>query len=197
MDNIHSDDTIRNNVVNGTTGGILNVSNDTICGSAMVNLNTTGRQGGIQWQRLVSGVFTDELNADSVSYSVVVDSTVSFRAVACGVNFSDTITVVALNIPSSPLTTNDTVMVTCGDSATAILTASTLLLGADFNWYSDSNSIVPIASGDTFLLGMYTTSQYYSDTLYVSVVDPINGCDSERSMATAIIQCTVGIDETA
>src|SRR5690606_31784684 len=93
-----ANDTLRRIIENQTSGGTLTASNDTLCGTGNVTLSTTGSYGEVQWQRLVAGTFNDESGADSTSYEVFVDSTVTFRAVACGIEYSDTIAVVVNTI---------------------------------------------------------------------------------------------------
>lgn len=190
-------DTLRRSVLNATSGGSLS-SNMQVCGSGNVILSTNGSMGDIQWQRLVGSFFADELNADSSSYEVFVDSTVSFRAVACGIAFSDTLTMVPQAVPSMPTIVNDTAIVFCGDSGTALLTASTSISGS-INWYEDTAATFVLSTGSSFNYGLSTSPQTitttYADTFYVSVVDGITLCESELAMAIGTVICTVGEEE--
>src|SRR5690606_25453695 len=117
-----------------------------VCGSGNVILSTSGSVGDIQWQRLVAGVYIDEAGADSTSYEVFVDSIVSFRAVACGMAYSDTIVITPQPVPAVPTVINDTAIVFCGDSGTAVLTASTSISG-NINWYEDTTASFVLSAG--------------------------------------------------
>src|SRR5690606_17906396 len=129
-----NNDSLRATVVNATSGGNLS-GPSYVCGSDTVLLTTNTAVGEIQWQRLVNGIFTNEIGANSTSLEIFIDSTTVFRVVACGTEYSDTITVSASAIPNVPTVISDTAIVFCGDSATAVLSASSSVGGVDFYWY--------------------------------------------------------------
>lgn len=197
-DTLNFNDTLTRTIVNVPEGGSLSAS-DVVCGSSTIELFANNAFGELQWQRFVGGNFVDEAGADSISHVVFIDSTTTFRVVACGTDISDTLVVTAHPIPAAPSTISDTAIVFCGDSATAILSANSVLAGASFNWYNDSSNTIPIAQADSLYYGLNTgpqsTTTTYTDTFYVSVVDSISACESQRSMVTGTVICTVGEEQ--
>src|SRR5690606_22387376 len=81
---------------------------------------------------------------------------------------------------------------------TAVLSVTSSLTGASYKWYNDNNSNTVIATGDTLYYGLTTDSQNpnktYTDSFYVSVVDPLTGCESVRSKVSGVIVCTVNVN---
>lgn len=198
IDTVATNDTIRSTIANNTSTGTLSASMDTICGSATIDLSTLGSVGDLQWQRLVGGSFVNESNADSTVYEVLVDSTVSYRLLACGTEISDTINIVVNALPAAPSVVNDTAIVFCGDSGTAVLTASSSVSGV-INWYEDTTASA-VSTGSSFLYtydynATHNNTTIYTDTFYVSVVDGTTDCESPMSMVTGTVICTVGEDE--
>lgn len=189
-------DVLYSSLVNNVSGGTLS-GPGFVCDSQIVNINTNTFKGKIQWQRLVSGIFVNENGADSNIYNVFIDSTTTFRAVSCGVSYSDTITIHYFEKPIISSLTGDSVIINCGEVGFTYLTASTNDTTFSVKWYSDSVSNSPIFIGDTFKFKLNTSIQssdsIFLDTFYVSAVSP-NGCKSPRKAVVSRIQCALVSD---
>src|SRR5690606_13288414 len=97
-------------------------------------------------------------------------------------------TVVSIEIPLAPTTSNDSVSIMCGISGEAILTASAGS-SSKFNWYDAATGGTLVATGDSlihnFSSSTQSPAQHYADTFYVAEISM--GCEGPRAMAIADI----------
>jgi hypothetical protein len=166
-DSLNGNDTLATTVtVLAPLGGVIN-GNDTVCGGDDITLSVAGSVGAVQWQELVGGAFVDITGETSTTYDVTINSSASFRVVACGVALSDTLNVFPIIINAPTVAKNDPVIVSCGQVGidTLIMAGGT---GTSQEWYDaplDGNSV---NTGDTLLYTYNTaTSSASLDTFYV------------------------------
>ena len=166
-------------------GGVIN-GNDTVCGGDNITLSVAGSVGDVQWQELVGGSFVDIAGETATTYDVTINSTSTYRVVACGVAFSDTLSVFPIIVNAPAVAKNDPVIVSCGQTATDTLIMSGAA-GTILEWYDapvDGNSV---NIGDTLLYTHNTaTSNASLDTFYVEAKTG-NGLDTVSPSAHAIV----------
>lgn len=115
------------------------------------------------------------VNADSATYAGVY--TLQVTAQGC-TSPPQQVNAVIYQIPSAPLTINDTV---CG-SGNAILTASGAPTGASYLWYTVAVGGTPINGETSATLTINNVTS--TTTRYVSIIR--NGCEGPRTPVTAV-----------
>lgn len=208
IDSKNTNDTLVEVVNNNTSGGILSASAKTVCDTGNVVLSTTGSFGEIQWQRLVGGTFTDETAANSTSYPVFIDSTTTFRVLACRTEFSDTLTIESISV-NQPTAFDSMLVITCGDTSTVALVATSNNSNAVFEWFDVPTGSTALATGGNITsISQNGDSLYYRgtsidtnspaiDTFFVQEVVQSGSitCSSTRDTTIATIDCLVGMNE--
>ena len=207
-DSIKSNDTLYDTlVINQLSGGLLS-GVDTLCSGDSTTLTTTGYQGELQWQELVSGVWTDISGATGASITTGPASFAEYRVVACGTAASDTLGVTPLSIANGPTALGDTTVVGCGSPGTATASASSTNSNPSFTWYDaqTGGNVIDTAlsayslnaTGDQM---SYTTDTTISgtptvDTLWVSEILTTGTvrCESPRTAVIVMVDCVTGIE---
>ena len=166
-DSLRANDTLATTVtVQAPVGGVINGS-DTVCSGDNVALSVSGFIGDIQWQELVAGTFVDITGETAPTYDAVVNSSSTFRVVACGVAFSDTLNVFPIVVSAPTVVKNDPVIVSCGQTATDTLIMAGAA-GSTLEWFDAPTGGNSVNNGDTLLYIHNTaTSNASIDTFYV------------------------------
>lgn len=210
-DTINNNDTLNNSLqINQISGGLISGA-DTICSGDSTTLTTSNYQGELQWQELVSGIWTDISGATGTAFTAAPTSFTEYRVLACGTAASDTLGVTSISFANGPNATGDTIVVACGSPGTAIATASSSNTNPMFIWYNaqTGGSIIDTtqaayslnAAGDQM---SYTTGTTISgtpavDTLWVSEMVSTGSvrCESPRTAAIVMVDCITGLEGTA
>lgn len=205
-DSIAINNIIRDTIESAVGGNVLGP--DSICSGSTVSLVLKNYAGSIQWQSDAGGNFANINGANFSSVLVNPTSPTSYRAVLCGVSYSDTLSIEPISL-AQPIAFDSLSLITCGDTAVVALVSTSSNPNAEFEWYTAPSggtaltvggNIVSIsANGDSlFFMGSSIDPNLPSvDTFYVQEViyTSTGKCISRRDTAIATIDCIVGFDE--
>jgi hypothetical protein len=168
-------------------------SNQAICsGTQPANITLTGSTGTIQWQSSTDNVtFTNISGQTTVTLSGSTIGNLSttryYKAIITNGNctttaISSVVTVTVNPLPTAPTATNSTQYGT--QVSTASVADSNGFTTPTFTWYTDNTTTTVLQSSTS---NTYLTSVSSTTTLYVSVTNPLTGCESTRTPITVTV----------
>ncbi|MBS7788263.1 hypothetical protein KIH23_13225, partial [Flavobacterium sp. CYK-55] len=140
----------------------------------------------VVWSNGDTGATTTVSPTSTTSYTATITSG------ACS-KVTPSVTVTVNPVPSAPV--QDVATPTCGTGVpTVSVTDPNAFTTPTFKWYADNTTTTALQSSTS---ATYTSSISATTDFYVSVVDPSTGCESARTLITAVVNTPDAIDTIA